>query len=69
MAWHLVEGVNDDRSGSERTLWLDGEPSEPAPVRFSPDLASVTSEDGAQLSFRPWATLAHRTRLGVMRSD
>jgi hypothetical protein len=69
VAWNLVEGVNDDPIASERTVWLDGEPFEPGPVTFSADLTAVRSADGTELSFGPWATLAHRTRLGVVRSD
>jgi hypothetical protein len=69
IGWNLVEGINDDPEGSERTLWVDGEPSEVAPVRFAPDLSAITFAHGAELRFRPWATLAHRTRLGPLRSD
>jgi hypothetical protein len=28
VAWNLVEGVNDPPTGSERTVWVDGEPQE-----------------------------------------
>jgi hypothetical protein len=34
LAWNLVEGVNDPAEKSERAIWLNGEPSEPPPVRF-----------------------------------
>ncbi len=34
LAWNLVEGVNDPVRNSERAIWVDGEPHEPAPVRF-----------------------------------
>jgi hypothetical protein len=34
VAWNLVEGVNDPPRNSERAIWVDGEPSEPAPVSF-----------------------------------
>jgi hypothetical protein len=34
VAWNLVEGVNDPAEHSERAIWLDGQPSEPAPVHF-----------------------------------
>jgi hypothetical protein len=34
LAWNLVEGVNDPAASSERAIWVDGEPSEPAPVSF-----------------------------------
>ena len=69
IGWNLVEGVNDDPIDSERTVWVDGEPAEVAPVRFSADLARIDFADGAALEFRPWATLGHRTRLGLVRSD
>jgi hypothetical protein len=34
VAWNLVEGVNDPPTASERAVWVDGEPHEPAPVAF-----------------------------------
>jgi Protein of unknown function (DUF2804) len=34
VAWNLVEGINDPPSGSERAIWIDGEPAEPPPVSF-----------------------------------
>lgn len=34
LAWNLVEGVNDPAERSERAIWVDGEPHEPAPVSF-----------------------------------
>jgi len=38
VAWNLVEGINDPPSGSERAIWIDGEPTEPPPVSFdAPD--------------------------------
>ena len=33
-AWNLVEGVNDPTESSERAIWVDGVPTEPAPVQF-----------------------------------
>lgn len=69
VAWNLVEGLNDDAEGSERTIWLAGQPIEPPPVRFGGDGLTVTGADGSELVLRPWATLAHRTRLGLLRSD
>ena len=32
LAWNLVSGVNDPPSGSERAVWIDGEPREAQPV-------------------------------------
>jgi hypothetical protein len=49
VAWNLVTGINDPRSGSERAIWVDGEPSEPAPVRFDAD--AIELGDGEQLRF------------------
>jgi hypothetical protein len=34
LAWNLVDGVNDPGERSERAIWLDGVPSEPAPSHF-----------------------------------
>lgn len=34
VAWNLVEGINDPPQGSERAVWVEGEPREPAPVSF-----------------------------------
>jgi hypothetical protein len=41
VAWNLVEGMNDPAGGSERTVWVDGEPREPPPVAFAADLSAV----------------------------
>jgi uncharacterized protein DUF2804 len=68
VAWNLVEGVNDDPEGSERTVWAGVRASEAPPVRFADDLSRVDCVDGATLRFHAWATLAHRTDLGVVRS-
>jgi hypothetical protein len=41
LAWNLVAGVNDPISGSERTVWVDGVPSEAPPASFAADLSRV----------------------------
>ncbi len=41
IAWNLVAGVNDPPVGSERTVWIDGQPAEVPPVEFSDDLRTV----------------------------
>lgn len=41
VAWNLVTGVNDPPRGSERTVWIDGEPLETPPCVFAADLSSV----------------------------
>ena len=47
VAWNLVDGVNDPVTGSERTVWVAGVPSEPPPCRFAADLSAV---DGLRFS-------------------
>ncbi len=63
LAWNLVSGVNDPPEGSERTVWVDGQPSEVPPCAFSPDLGRID-----ELAFRPEATLQRRQNLLVVRS-
>lgn len=63
-AWNLVSGINDPPQGSERTVWLDGEPYEPPPSRFAPDLSAVDT-----LCFRAEATRARRENRLLVRSD
>jgi hypothetical protein len=41
LAWNLVNGVNDPPSGSERTVWIDGEPREVGPSAFAAELTAV----------------------------
>jgi hypothetical protein len=49
VGWNLVSGVNDGPSGSERTVWVDGEPVEVPPSDFAPDLSRVDD-----LVFHEW---------------
>ena len=63
VAWNLVEGVNDPASGSERTVWVDGEPYEPPPVTFDEDLSGVD-----RLRFHAEATRERRENLLLVRS-
>jgi Protein of unknown function (DUF2804) len=48
VGWNLVSGVNDPPERSERSIWVDGEPFEPAPVEFE-GLEAIAFEDGARL--------------------
>ena len=50
LAWNLVEGVNDPAERSERAIWVEGEPSEPAPVRFD-GLSGIDLAAGRRLEF------------------
>jgi Protein of unknown function (DUF2804) len=69
LAFNLVQGVNDPPSGSERALWVAGVPHEVGPVRFSDDLGTITSEDGAELRFVPERERSRRDNLVLVRSD
>jgi hypothetical protein len=67
VAWNLVEGVNDPPTGSERAIWLDGEPFEPAPVAFD-GLAAIDFADGARLDFAAEAERRREDNRLVVRS-
>jgi uncharacterized protein DUF2804 len=69
LAWNLVSGVNDPPSGSERAVWIDGEPREAPPVSFSADLRQISAEDGSVLSFDAEAERSHSSNLLIVKSD
>jgi hypothetical protein len=50
LAWNLVEGINDPPQGSERAIWIEGEPVEPPPVRFR-GLDGIELSEGESLDF------------------
>jgi hypothetical protein len=64
LAWNLVEGVNDPRRDSERTLWIDGEPRELPPAHFAADLSRVGG-----LTFAAEATRSRHENLLLIRSS
>jgi hypothetical protein len=64
VAWNLVDGVHDAATGSERTVWVAGEPHEAEPQRFAADLSSV-----GDLRFSPWAEREEHANLLLFRSD
>src|SRR5579863_3589131 len=68
LAFNLVEGVNDPPCGSERAVWVAGEPHEAAPVRFAADLSRIESDDGAVLHFAAEAQRSRRENLLLVRS-
>jgi hypothetical protein len=68
VGWNLVAGVHDDPAASERTVWVDGEPTEVGPVRFSPDLAAVAFADGDELRCDEWSAREHSANALVVRS-
>lgn len=64
VAWNLVDGLHDAAAGSERTVWVGGEPHEVAPQAFADDLASVGG-----LQFTREAVRVHREDLLVVATD
>jgi uncharacterized protein DUF2804 len=69
VGWNLVAGVNDGPVDSERTLWVDGAPSEVAPCTFAEDLSRVRAAGGLDLRFAAEATRERHDELLVVRSD
>jgi hypothetical protein len=63
LAWNLVSGVNDPPSGSERTIWVDGQAREVPPCSFAGDLTIV---DG--LEFAAEEGLSRHENLVLVRS-
>jgi hypothetical protein len=68
VGWNLVVGVNDPDTGSERAIWVDGEPSEPGPVRFADDLSWIEFSEGGALDFTEWSAREHNTNVLLLRS-
>jgi hypothetical protein len=64
LAWNLVSGVNDPPAGSERTLWIDGQPVELDPCRFATE--GLTHVDS--LRFTAEAVRERRENLLLLRS-
>jgi hypothetical protein len=69
LAFNLVEGVNDPPTGSERAVWVAGEPHEVNAVHFAADLSRIESADGSQLRFSAEAQRSRRENLLLVRSD
>ena len=69
LAWNLVSGVNDPQSGSERAVWVAGEPHETAPVSFTAALDQISCEDGSLLAFHAEAERRRCENLLIVKSD
>jgi hypothetical protein len=69
VGWNLVTGVHDAETRSERTVWIDGQPVETAPVTFASDLSGVTFRDGSALTFAAEATRSRHDDLLLFKSD
>lgn len=68
LAWNLVTGINDPPRHSERAIWVDGRPSEPAPVSFD-GLAGIAFEDGSRMRFAVEAERSREDNLLVFSSS
>jgi hypothetical protein len=68
LAWNLVEGINDPPCDSERAIWVDGEPYEPAPVRFDGTAAVEFGEQGERLEFSAESERARNENFLLVRS-
>jgi hypothetical protein len=68
VAWNLVQGINDPPRRSERAIWIDGHPVEPAPVSFD-GLRGIRFEDGAELRFNAESERARRDNFLLVRTD
>jgi hypothetical protein len=64
VAWNLVDGVHDAPTGSERTVWVEGEPREVEPLEFAADLSAVGG-----LRFSEWSAREDHTNRLLIRSD
>ncbi len=67
LAWNLVEGINDPPEQSERAIWVDGVPHEPAPVAFD-GLEAVRFAEGSRLDFAGGAERARDDNFLLVRS-
>jgi hypothetical protein len=67
LAWNLANGVHDAPRNSERTLWIEGEPSELEQVNFSDDLTSVQGS-GTALTFAAWSERSDNTNALLLKS-
>ncbi|HEX6601223.1 MAG TPA: DUF2804 family protein [Solirubrobacterales bacterium] len=67
LAWNLVEGINDPPEGSERAIWVDGEPAEPPPVRFR-GMEGIDLPEGERLEFTSESAHAHDENYLLIKS-
>lgn len=67
LAWNLVTGVHDAPEASERTVWVDGEASEVAPVAFAADLSAIQGNP-LELRFTEWCAREDDTNALLLRS-
>ena len=62
-AWNLVAGIHDAAVDSERTVWIEGQPTEAPRVDFAEDLTRV-----GELTFDGWAERKDNTNALLLKS-
>jgi len=67
IAWNLVTGVHDAPEASERTIWIDGSPTELPPVEFEEDLSGIRGPD-LDLTFTAWSAREDNTNALLLKS-
>jgi hypothetical protein len=68
VAWNLVSGVHDAPEASERTTWVEGEPSEVPPVEFEADLSAIHGDD-LELRFTEWSAREDATNVILLKNS
>jgi Protein of unknown function (DUF2804) len=68
LAWNLVEGINDPPEHSERAVWVDGVPHEPAPVAFD-GLEAIRFAQASRLDFSAGAERTRDDNFLLVRSS
>jgi hypothetical protein len=69
VAFNAINGLFDTPTHSERTIWIEGDAREIAPVTFSDDLSTVSFAEGGELRFQPEALIEHHDNFLLVRSD
>jgi hypothetical protein len=73
IAWNVVDGIHDAPTGSERAVWIAGEPHELPPATFAEDLSGIGFADDlsprGDLRFTREAVRAKRENFLLVRSD
>jgi hypothetical protein len=69
VAFNAINGLFDTPAHSERTIWIEGDARETAPVTFSDDLSTVSFAEGGTLRFQPEALIEHHDNFLLVRSD
>lgn len=67
IGWNLVTGIHDSPENSERTVWVEGQPTEVGAVEFD-ELRAIRFDSGERLEFEEWAERSDHTNLLLMRS-